>query len=309
MISHQNFDDSALRTSKNKLFEDKYPRYLITLVHGTFAMNAEWIQNESKFTRQLTKELDAPSHVFSFNWSGKNSHSARLQGGSELAAHLTTINTKYPHSENIIIAHSHGGNVALYAIKELKSPEFRFQLITLATPFLNVKERNLSFAMNVAPYFVAIFALNISLFLIPALLFLVIYLFKFLDIIYGRPLDLEVIQYILLALGLFLLVVPLIYKITKKSFEFAKGFASSAHGKAALIQNKIDIKSFEGFPSMSIIMKGDEAGALLGTSSFLSEITFIISDFLKRVGSYLAEKGGGTWWSTFYNIVINCHIR
>jgi len=52
---------------------------------------------------------------------------------------------KYPGARHFIIAHSHGGNVVLYAVRE--SPLMRSQLgglVFLSTPFLHVERRDQS---------------------------------------------------------------------------------------------------------------------------------------------------------------------
>ena len=53
-------------------------KYLIVLVHGTFAHNTEWIHEGSVLWRSLVRELSSDVQIISFPWSGKNSH-ARIQ--------------------------------------------------------------------------------------------------------------------------------------------------------------------------------------------------------------------------------------
>jgi len=53
-----------------------------------------------------------------FRWSGQNSHTARAAAASELGELLKKLTQQYPNANIYLIAHSHGGNVALYAIRD-----------------------------------------------------------------------------------------------------------------------------------------------------------------------------------------------
>jgi hypothetical protein len=85
-----------------------------------------------------------------FCWSGSNTHTARLTAGEDLAVHLRDLIEQFPHAEHFVVAHSHGGNVALYAMKD-KVPtatgkvlqEQIAGIVTLATPFVAVRPREL----------------------------------------------------------------------------------------------------------------------------------------------------------------------
>ncbi len=129
--------------------------YVFTLVHGTFAADAEWVSGttEKSFRRMLEDAFDATEVEFKddFKWGkvGKISRyvydqkdGARLAGAEELREQLE----KFPgdskgRDPHFIIAHSHGGNVALYA---LKAPSVKGNVdgvICLATPFLYPRKR------------------------------------------------------------------------------------------------------------------------------------------------------------------------
>ena len=51
-------------------------KYLIVLVHGTFAHNTEWIHEGSVLWRSLVRELSSDVQIISFPWSGKNIQSS-----------------------------------------------------------------------------------------------------------------------------------------------------------------------------------------------------------------------------------------
>lgn len=51
-----------------------------------------------------------------------------------MADHINRVAADYPGSRHVVVAHSHGGNVALYALRDVPTPQP--ELITLATPFI-----------------------------------------------------------------------------------------------------------------------------------------------------------------------------
>jgi len=73
--------------------------------------------------------------VFEFNWTGHNSHRSRLEAGRNLAMLVSSLRNQ--SSKPIwVVAHSHGGNVALYALRDLGAADIQ-KLVFLATPFLH----------------------------------------------------------------------------------------------------------------------------------------------------------------------------
>lgn len=114
---------------------------VVTFVHGTFAQGAKWVSNEATFPSTLRETANGTVATFPFNWSGKNTQSARNQAAQELAEHLATLAKSYPSARQVIIAHSHGGNVAIRAIQLSTIP--RVELATLGTPFINIDARDL----------------------------------------------------------------------------------------------------------------------------------------------------------------------
>src|SRR5262249_24527659 len=70
-----------------------------------------------------------------FRWSGANSVFHRARAADNLHSMLAS---DPDNANSIVIAHSHGGNVAFQAISKLGCRGARIHLITLATPFLQV---------------------------------------------------------------------------------------------------------------------------------------------------------------------------
>lgn len=122
--------------------------YLITLVHGTFATNAPWTQQNSQFCANLVKELDGQVTFLSFHWSGKNNNNSRIEASRDLLEELKRQQKEFPDYTKIIIAHSHGGNIAMYALRDLQDNN-SYKLVTMATPYLNTEVRKFERSLNV----------------------------------------------------------------------------------------------------------------------------------------------------------------
>jgi len=125
---------------------------IVVLVHGTklprFRRRSRpetypWTDERSDFRRTLAPDLKGTTFDDKFIWSGTNSHVARLQAGDELASYLENKHAEHPAARLIILAHSHGGTVSLYAMQELRSPDYVSDLIFMNTPFFECKKRDL----------------------------------------------------------------------------------------------------------------------------------------------------------------------
>lgn len=77
-----------------------------------------------------------------FTCSGHNSHKTSIQAGYELADHIRALRQKgVPARRHFIIAHSHGGNVALFDHKHLEDDQHVLWIATLGTLFLHSQLR------------------------------------------------------------------------------------------------------------------------------------------------------------------------
>ena len=112
---------SDQRTSQASQVESA-PPIVVTLVHGTFAKGAPWTKDGSILRRKIAAELGSLEKdvIFDvFEWSGRNTHKARVKAGYRLADHIRELKKHYPIAQHFVVAHSHGGNVALLAHKHL----------------------------------------------------------------------------------------------------------------------------------------------------------------------------------------------
>jgi hypothetical protein len=120
---------------------------IITLIHGTWARGADWTQEHSFFQERLREKLRKPVTFRRFEWSGGNSHTQRLQAGKALGKYLRTEFEASPQATHVLIAHSHGGNIAHYALQDGQLLARLDGLVCLATPFLQVRPRHLPWSL------------------------------------------------------------------------------------------------------------------------------------------------------------------
>jgi len=71
--------------------------------------------------------------------SGRNSHGARIGASKALQSHLWRRVRRYPDAKHLIIGHSHGGLIALYALRDEQLREKIAGVVCLSTPFLHVR--------------------------------------------------------------------------------------------------------------------------------------------------------------------------
>jgi hypothetical protein len=129
----------------------------IILVHGTWGRGffrrrsiAPWCSENSTFRNGLLRCLNdampsAQSSISVFNWSGANSILARAKAADELAAFLKSISSA--GNSILIIAHSHGGNIAIRAVGKLDDAS-QVYLCTLATPFFRLFDSGREYVMS-----------------------------------------------------------------------------------------------------------------------------------------------------------------
>ena len=87
------------------------------LIHGTFARALPWYKKGGSGYEALSKTLASQNKNFilhPFSWTGSNNHQARTKAAQELQELIVQLSANKYHTIHII-AHSHGGTVALLA--------------------------------------------------------------------------------------------------------------------------------------------------------------------------------------------------
>ena len=118
------------------------PMHVVTLIHGTFSPNAAWTQPGSLLRDALSEHFGDGMLVHPFNWTGANNIYARIDAADGLLAHIEEVRLAHPEARQVLIAHSHGGNIALQAVSHLDDIAAVYGICCLATPFLHVRLRN-----------------------------------------------------------------------------------------------------------------------------------------------------------------------
>jgi hypothetical protein len=130
------------------------PATTVTLVHGTFARGAAWTRPDSAMRTEWPTSPERPVVFTVFEWSGENSHEARQTAASDLAAHLRKVAAAHKDAAHLVIAHSHGGNVALAAMAQEEVRSRVAAIACLNTPFISCEARSL------VPAVIALLACN-----------------------------------------------------------------------------------------------------------------------------------------------------
>lgn len=116
------------------------------LVHGTFARNAAWTRDGSRFRTALAGHFADNATPLSFErleWSGWNTRRSRLKAATELSQLVSQIKKDKPNDEIILIGHSHGGSILAYFSKVYPAMAEKISgYVFLSTPFVAVRLRD-----------------------------------------------------------------------------------------------------------------------------------------------------------------------
>ena len=112
----------------------------LILVHGTYKPNAAWSLEMSPLTDALRRTFDS-AEIERFVWDGENSVRSRHTAAQSLAIKLDELRAAEPNKLVVVIAHSHGGNIAFNAIASLPTHNNVGALVTLGTPFFEFLPR------------------------------------------------------------------------------------------------------------------------------------------------------------------------
>jgi Alpha/beta hydrolase family len=142
-------DDAPKIVMRGTDKEDKAEKCIITLVHGTFARNAQWTLEGSAFSKSITEFITAEVRFDRLVWSGRNSAEDRRAAGFDLLDFLKRQRQEFPDYQQVVIAHSHGGallsEALMYGDRDVAA-------VFLATPFIVARVRkDLSRNKNLGP--------------------------------------------------------------------------------------------------------------------------------------------------------------
>lgn len=126
------------------------PRITIWLVHGTWARHARWVREGSALRDALAEGLQGTVSFRTHAWTGRNRAKDRREAAERLLA--SVAQAAADADATFIIAHSHGGNVAVHAAAQAADRRARSLaegqapladgVVTLNTPFLAFAPRD-----------------------------------------------------------------------------------------------------------------------------------------------------------------------
>lgn len=119
------------------------PRFVVTLVHGTFARGAAWVRAEGSIAQALRHRFGDSVVIEEMSWSGGNHFRARRDAAEKLRHHVLRPREDAAETSHVVIAHSHAGNVVMYAARDATVSTRLAAVVTLATPFIVARRRNL----------------------------------------------------------------------------------------------------------------------------------------------------------------------
>jgi hypothetical protein len=137
-----------LETTSNSDASSNDAASIVTLVHGTWAADSNLVSDDSSYSRTLKSLLPGSTLVRNFKWSGRNRHSDRLTAAENLRTFLKEGLRDHPTSRHFVIAHSHGGNIVFYALRDKDLADRLSGIITLSTPFIHVTTRDLPYGIR-----------------------------------------------------------------------------------------------------------------------------------------------------------------
>jgi hypothetical protein len=137
---------------------------VVTLVHGTFGRlpgrDAAWTRDGSPLRRRLLEELGPDVLFQTFRWSGMNWPSARYRAARRLREQFRTTAERHSACGHYVVAHSHGGNVALYALRDASAEgsgsPVPAGVVCLSTPFIAAQPRAVTLLRFVSTYAVVL---------------------------------------------------------------------------------------------------------------------------------------------------------
>jgi pimeloyl-ACP methyl ester carboxylesterase len=137
--SNSSSEDGPHNDAADRLAAHRAPACpLIILVHGTWGTKSSWaIPEQSRLVRALRGHLPQHIEFRRFCWSGANRSSARARAADRLAEQVRS-ELRARDRAIFVLAHSHGGNIALRALEALSEEDRRnVQTVLMGTPFLS----------------------------------------------------------------------------------------------------------------------------------------------------------------------------
>jgi len=255
--------------------ETRLPGIVFVIIHGTASRGARWTRPESKIRRRLERHFNRRGRTFSFEWCGANTDTARLTAGKELGRRVLELYDEY-HAPIYLVAHSHGGNIALYAMRDSVVEEKVAGVICIGTSFIHCTPRpviaTVEKCLGLLPRVLGATALGVIALLQPR------------GVAGGCG---------ILLLGSFALARPLLMPWYQR---ICGGWVERLRGRVeATCTRSITTLSLPSLPNLKMLCLTspyDEVGKCLRLSLFFSELPFLAWWILGRLGDVIFGGGG-----------------
>ena len=250
----------------------------VILVHGTWGCSSSWTKPGSFMRESLRRTLGEGTVFRLFAWTGWNTHAARLRAGRRLGRVLRSILEADSTNDVCVVAHSHGGNVACYALGELGVLAKRVSLVTLATPFLHFRARSFSqnvrvmiavASMVIATVGVPLIAVPMGLLLLASPVFLILPFGGGIDFVRRRWRSLR--------------------KLNTEELNLA--VSQWLERKQSQVMRTLVLPALPDVVFLSVQEKGDEARIVLGLSRWLAGVPFKGLAISLRMAKYALWAG------------------
>jgi hypothetical protein len=116
---------------------------------GQFSDKDQWFDIESTILNAIGAQ---DLNVYVLRWTERNSVSDRRKAAAVLASHLVNSLESAPEAKHHVLAHSHGGNIAAMAFRQMESISNlqNIHFASMGTPFIWFQNREISTAVKVS---------------------------------------------------------------------------------------------------------------------------------------------------------------
>lgn len=249
----------------------------IVLVHGTWGRgwwrlvgktssalpeHRYWFQLGSSFYEAIRTSVPAQLDFHAFLWSGANRFIGRYGAAIRLAKELLRLSFHDPSTPVLVIAHSHGGNVALLAASLLSAKHRPLAIATMGTPFIYVTEKEISGFESSAMLLGVVLTIVITPFILGVLVPL---------IIIGWAEHSE--SYLLLSLAI-IAAIAIFYFV----FSSWDGIVNRVGKRYRKLKYRLLKSSPKNLPCDLLVLRatGDEASGALAASSLMARLLSLL---------------------------------
>lgn len=261
----------------------------IVVIHGTFDRNADWCKAGHNFYDSLTEEFGEKA-VSRFEWSGGNDADARIHGAKGLLDYISRLNL-CGNQKAHLIAHSHGGNVILFAAHLGRFKQLVGSVCFMGTPFFITEKRELVKGLQ---FFVSVIS-----WLMNALICLVLPFIPFFFLM--ECLRSRISETWLISIGTFLILLMILAFLAfyENYFNYLKGYLYRLIWPSLFSKHleTLDIHRIDTPSSRLLVSKisFDEASLLLKCIEFVSALPLQIwRQFRSLLPAYLL---GFVFWN------------